>query len=158
VIGFSRNSSTRPELNPDGFFNRKNKTMEITKNIVDRKKESDGVWLDYDAETRLCIGSINSRYYKETHQNAFDELKRKSRKVTTEQAEKMQLEVYAKAILLDWSGITMKGQEYKRTNENALYLLENIPQLREFVFVAANSHENFRVEQLEEAKAQLGEP
>lgn len=131
--------------------------MEITKMVVDAAKEQAGVWVDYDETTKFRIGSLSSRRYKQAYQDALEEIKRKSRRVTSEQGEQIQIEVFSQAVVLEWEGVRMKDQPYPCTPENVKYVLTNCPQVREFVVAAAGNYENFKAEQVEVAKAQLGE-
>lgn len=125
--------------------------------VVDAAKEQAGVWIDYDDQTKFLIGSMTSRRYKEAYQEGLDETRRKSRRLTNEQAEALQIQVFSKAVVLDWKGVTHGGAVYPCTPENVAYVLTNCPQVREFVIAAAANHENFKLEQVEAAKAQLGE-
>ena len=131
--------------------------MDITKLLVDPAKEQAGVWTDYDETSSLLIGSITSRRYKDAYQSELDSARIKLRKISNEQAEKIQIKVLAKAVLLNWKGVKKGEAEYPYSQENAEYILTNCPQVREFVLQAAANIENFKAETVEEAKAQTGE-
>lgn len=127
--------------------------------LVDAEKESGGVWVNYDPETRFLIGSITSRRFKTEYNAQLEAIRIKSRgrKVSPEDAEELQTKVYASAIVLGWEGVTKDSQPFSCTPENAYYLLKNCPQVRDFVTQTATEIENFKAEFVEEAKAATGE-
>lgn len=131
--------------------------MDIEKMTVDPKREEAGVLVDYDDTTKFLIGSLNSRRYKKVYRESVEKARRVSRKLSDEQAEAINIEVYATAILLGWEGVKMKGSEFPATEANRIYVLTHCPQVREFVVNQAANFELFKVEQLEAAKAELGE-
>ncbi len=130
--------------------------MEIRNMMVDPAKEQAGVWVDYDDKTKFLIGSLSSRRYKQAYQEELDENRSRARR-NPETAEKMQNKVFARAIVLDWQGVEMQGQNYPCTPENVEYVLANCPQVKEFIVQAAANYDNFKVDKVEEAKAALGE-
>jgi hypothetical protein len=132
--------------------------MEIKKMLVDPQLEQSGVWVDYDETTKFLLGSLNSPRYRKIYREALEKARniRQSR-MTDEQSDAINIEVMAKAVLLDWQGVHMDGNDYPPTDEHKIYVLKNCPQIREFVVARATNFELFKREATEEAKAELGE-
>ena len=131
--------------------------MELKQLQTDPALEQDGAWLDFDAETSFLIGSPNSRRYKEAFRREREELRKRTRFPTDEEAEALNIRVYARTIVLGWKGMTNDGKPFDYTPENAELVLKTCPSVRDFVFLSASNIENFRRQLTEEAKATLGE-
>lgn len=132
--------------------------MEIANMLVDPTLEQDGVWVEYDETTKFLIGSLNSKRYRKIYREALDKARKVSRSnLTDDQSDAINIEVMAKAVLLDWQGVVMKGAAFPATEANKIYVLTNCPQVREFIVSRSTNFELFKREQVEEAKAQLGE-
>lgn len=126
--------------------------------LVDPQLEQSGVWVEYDETTQFLIGSLNSPRYRKAYRDALDKARMGQRtKMTDEQADAVNIAVMAKSVLLDWKGVHMDGKDYPATDDNKIYVLTNCPQVREFVVARATNFELFKRENLEEAKAELGE-
>lgn len=126
--------------------------------LVDPQLEQSGVWVEYDETTKFLIGSLNSPRYRKVYREALDKARSVKRsRMTDEQSDAINIEVMAKAVLLDWQGVNMDGAIYPATDENKIYVLTNCPQVREFVVARSTNFELFKRETVEEAKAQLGE-
>ena len=132
--------------------------MELKALTTDTAKEQNGVWIDFDSDTKFLIGSLNGRRYRESFTKRYEELRRKYRtNIPTAASEDASHQCYAEAILLDWKNVVNDGKPFLYIAENALWVIKNCPSIRDFVFAAAANNENFRIEKLEEAKAKLGE-
>lgn len=126
--------------------------------LVDPKLEQDGVWVEYDETTKFLIGGMNTPRYRRVYREALDKARTiKRSRITDEQSDAINIEVMAKAVLLDWQGVHMDGAIYPATDENKIYVLTNCPQVREFIVARSTNFELFKRETVEEAKAQLGE-
>lgn len=131
--------------------------MKIEAHVTDSSKEQSGVWMEFDNDTKFLIGSMNSMAYRKCYQRKLKAQRIKTKNPTEEQVDEMIRSCYAETILLGWKGITKDGIEFPYSVENSIWILSNCPNIREYVFFAAQNNDNFRKEQLEEAKAAAGE-
>lgn len=132
--------------------------MDIALLATDTAKETGGVWIRFDDETEFLIGSLNSARYRKAFAEVTEDFKRKGKgEMDPEVFRNRMIEVYAKAILLNWKGVKNNGQPFEYSPENAMIMLATVPSVQNFVTLEANNHENFRLQRMEEAKSKLGE-
>lgn len=131
--------------------------MDIAKLAVDPTLEAIGTWIEYDHETKFFVRSLRSKPYRDTYQRELATMRRTTRKPTQEQTEDMLHKCYAESILLNWKGVTENGNALECTIENRLRVFKTCPSVWDFVIQSVNAYETFQKEELEEAKAVLGE-
>jgi hypothetical protein len=131
--------------------------MDIAKLATDPALEQIGTWIEYDHETKFFVRSIRSKSYRETYQRELDAMRRVTRKPTQEQTEEMLQKCYAQSILLNWKGVTDNGTAIDCTIENRLRVFKTCPSVWDFVIQSVNAYETFHKEELEAAKAAVGE-
>lgn len=131
--------------------------MELAKHTTDPAKEQSGIWVKFDDETELLIGSLNSRIYKTAYGKRIDDLRREKRKPDAMQVEGIINDAYAETILLGWKNVVENGVPVEYSVAKAKFIMENCPAVREFVLITAANNDNFRKELLVEARKNAGE-
>jgi hypothetical protein len=129
--------------------------MDISKFQTNKSAEEDGIWVDVDGNgTKIKVARINNARYKKYFQKITKPYKRQIRNGTLaeELAEKLLVDALANTILLDWQGFTKEGTDFPYSVDNARVFLQESADFRDFVSDAANEMENFRAEELEEAR------
>lgn len=129
--------------------------MDISKFQTNKAAEEDGIWVDVDGNgTKVKVARINNARYKKYFQKITKPYKRQIRNGTLaeELAEKLLVDALANTILLDWKGFTKAGEDFPYSVDNARVFLQESADFRDFVSDAANEMENFRAEELEEAR------
>ncbi|HWM89404.1 MAG TPA: hypothetical protein VN493_01410 [Thermoanaerobaculia bacterium] len=129
--------------------------MDISKFQTNKSAEEEGIWVDVDGNgTKVKVARINNARYKKFFQKITKPYKRQIRNGTLaeELAEKLLVDALANTILLDWKGFTKGGEDFPYSVDNARSFLQESADFRDFVSDAANEMENFRAEELEEAR------
>jgi hypothetical protein len=129
--------------------------MDISKFQTSKSAEEEGIWVDVDGNgTKVKVARINNARYKKYFQKITKPYKRQIRNGTLaeELAEKLLVDALANTILLDWQGFTKEGADFPYSVDNARSFLQESADFRDFVSDAANEMENFRGEELEEAR------
>lgn len=129
--------------------------MDISKFQTSKSAEEEGIWVDVDGNgTKVKVARINNARYKKYFQKITKPYKRQIRNGTLaeELAEKLLVDALANTILLDWKGFTKDGEDFLYSVDNARSFLQESADFRDFVSDAANEMENFRGEELEEAR------
>lgn len=121
--------------------------MDISKARPSTEAQNNGVWVDYDEETRFKVRSTESPEYTRAVQKHTRRLSPAQQK----QAGLMKQIVarcMAEAIIVDWEGVTDSDKKLAVTEENKAKLVE-IPEIRDFIADASQEHANFQQENLE---------
>lgn len=129
--------------------------MDISKFQTNKSAEEEGVWVDVDGNgTKIKVARINNPRYKKYFQKITKPYKRQIRNGTLaeELAEKLLVDALANTILIDWQGFTRGGEPFPYSVDNARSFLQESADFRDFVSDAANEMENFRAEELEDAR------
>ena len=127
--------------------------MDLTNVKVDKKTQSEGVWVEYDNETSFLVARMGNPKFKQRftalmspHQRKFD-----AGKLDMEMQSQIMARAVSETILLDWQGLKMDGKELKYTKEKAFEILSD-PTAEEFLAIIieyAQDNENYRNEKLE---------
>lgn len=116
--------------------------------FTNRKKESEGVWVDFFGGSKLKVASVDSPEYKAKLARLAKQHKLQLDSDNDDSIELVQditAEAYAECVLLDWKGINMNGQEdVKYTKELGKEALLRSSKFRSFVEEAASEHMNFK--------------
>lgn len=120
----------------------------------------EGVWVAYN-DASLLIGCSSSPKYQNTQRQKINEvlLSKKGTlvRLTPEESNKIDLELAADFLLLDWKNITDSGDQLSCTREVKISVMTIFPVILQDVQRFANDLSLFRFKQVEaEAKA-LGE-
>ena len=121
---------------------------------TDEQLEVDGVWEDLDDEgAGILVARVGNKAYLQTYQKIPLGVRRQLDTGTLPEKMGDQLinKLLAKTILLDWRGLANDGKEIEYNYDNALLMLTNYKDFREFVWSIANDLARFREEDLEEA-------
>lgn len=122
--------------------------MDLNKIRIDETKETEGVWVDVDANTKLLIGSAKGLVYRKALREALrtriDELQGKP--LEEEEIEDITTRVMAEHLLLDWEGLTEGGEEVEYSAEKSVEILTDSAyrQFKEFVASKADDISLFR--------------
>ena len=130
--------------------------------ITDPELESEGVWLKFPEDRKLCVrraGGANKKYLR-TAQSAIKPFKRQLDRGTMdpEEINRLMREVYAKTIVADWSGINDEtGTPVPCTPENVKAFFDAFPEIFADVMDSASDLATYAEREIEEAKEVLGE-
>lgn len=126
--------------------------MDISNKTPSKEAVENGVWVEWDEDTKFFIRSTESKEYTRAMQKHGRKLKGEQAK-SISAARRMTMLCMKEAIVLDWVGVTENGKELKCTEENIEKVL-NVPELRDFIADSAVEHANFVQNSIEaEAKA-----
>lgn len=121
--------------------------MDIGKLRIDVEKSDKGVWLDFDAETKVLIGRVNSPRYKQVlRENTLPYIEDiRAGTYDTEKQEKVACKTLAEAVLLGWEGLKENGEDVPYSQEKALQYLSDpaLDWFRERIEDMGTRMENF---------------
>ena len=130
--------------------------MELKKIRIDPKKQSEGVWFEVDDDTSLLIARMNNPKFNKEFERETRQSRRFAKRgmLPDDKAAEIVDKVVAKTVLLGWKGLKQDGEEIPYSEEKALELLqdEELASFKEIVFDLATSEENFRREEIEDAR------
>jgi hypothetical protein len=115
-------------------------------------REREGVWVKY-MEGELLIARMGNPHNRRTFQRIRAPFKRQIQRGSLKDTQQAAIvaETYAESILLDWRGqLDEEGKEFPYTRENAILVLENDLDLRDFVEQIAQESALFRETEVEE--------
>lgn len=113
---------------------------------TDENKENDGVWINLGPTSRVKLGRIGSRRFKDRQiikMKPYEALSRLGQ-VPPEVQERVTVELVAETVLLGWEGFTEDGVDVPYSYENALRVLMENKQFLEFICEQAMLNENYR--------------
>lgn len=126
--------------------------MNIDDHIPDDKLAA-GQWFDFDGG-KFQIAAMGSEYDKAMTKRVRGvnaaQLKAKPEMMTD-----MVVEVMADTILLDWSSVKNRSEDWPATRANRVTLLKKAREFREWVSAVASDVANFRKEALEQDSSDL---
>ena len=111
-------------------------------------KERDGVWVSLDGEGSIRIARTNNPLYREAMLRKMNRYKMaaKSKVIPDDAWLDIVNELIAETILVDWEGITEKGEPLSYSVENAKRVLTELKDFREMVLSIADNMDNFKEE------------
>ncbi len=121
--------------------------MDIKKRFAtDVKKETEGVWVDIGDGMRLKIARLGNKNYTSRFQELLRPYRAQARAGTLAQdlAEKLYNDALAETILVGWEGIELDGETLTYSRENALRLIQELPDFKTTVTEIANTMEAYR--------------
>ena len=120
---------------------------------TDSTKEQEGVWHEMGDGLNMRIARIGNPKYQKRFQALSKPHRRAIRRGTLadEVAEKLMVQCLAETIVLDWNGLEENGAELPYSVENAVKILMDYPELRNYVNDIANELEGYQAEEDEEA-------
>ena len=124
---------------------------------TDLKKETEGVWVEFELGIRLKIARARNVAYLELMRKTMEPRRKTIREggMELEELQDLLKGIQAKTVLLDWENIEDKdGKSIEYSSEQALAFF-NDPELRDFyTFVVTQSEnmEHFKKELVKEAE------
>lgn len=131
--------------------------MDLEKFGIDSCK-SEGVWVDIDETTSLKIGMAGGLTHKKISRELLKNNRRALRSLRQgdriEELEKIETMSLAKAVLLGWKGLKIKGEEIPYSTEKAFEILSDPKYVvfRTMVEEISADNSNFEVEYEEDAE------
>jgi len=124
---------------------------------TDSKKEQEGVVHEMGDGLKIKIARIGNPNYQKRFQVLSKPHRRALRRGTLsdEVAEKLLVKCLAETIVLDWEGLEEQGKPIPYSTENAIRILTDYPELRNYVNDIANELEGYQAEEDEEATENL---
>lgn len=121
---------------------------------TDKTAEVEGVWQDIGDGVELLIARIGNPEYQKEFQRISKPHRRAIRRghLSDSVAEKLLIKAMAKCILLDWKGLQEDGKDLPYSYDNAVRILTEYRDLRDYVSDIANEIETFKLEEDEEAE------
>lgn len=120
--------------------------------VTDEAAEVEGRWFPLDKKTKVLVASTGSTKYKKALSKRI-KADHVDLKDSSEENEKfvssLIVEVMADTILLDWKGMTFKGEELPYTKANAIKAL-TVKGFRDRINSIATELESFLVKEEEE--------
>lgn len=116
---------------------------------TDKTLEENGVWVDLGEDVHVLVGRLTSKRTREVRRRLMRPYE-SMREVPPELEDKINIQVMAEAVLLDWRGITDEEEKaipYSR--EAAIKLLSDFPDFRDEVAGASLRRDIFRANELE---------
>lgn len=111
--------------------------------------ESDGVWFKVSKDTSFCLrrfGGANAHKvklamakYHKPHARLIE-----NDALPVEDTQRIMAQVVASACLVDWKGVQINGQEVPCTQENAVKLFTELPELFNALFGYISGVESFK--------------
>ena len=116
--------------------------------------EIEGTWNDIGDGIKLLVARIGNPEYQKEFQKISKPHRRALRqgRLNDEVAERLLTKVMAKNILLDWKGLEEDGVELPYSYENAVRILTDYKDLRDYVSDIANEMDSFKAEEDEEGE------
>jgi len=113
-----------------------------------------GVWVDMGNDARIKVARMNNKKYKRSIKTLSTPYKRmiQMNALPDDTAEQILNKAMAEAILLDWEGLKLNGEELPYNRDNAMKILSD-PALEDFrnvVMDISNDMELFREQEQEE--------
>jgi hypothetical protein len=124
---------------------------------TNENKEIDGVWQDMGDGIEVRIARIGNPEYQKLFQRISKPHRKAIRRGTLKEdvAEKLMIECMAKTIVKDWKNIEVDGKNLPFSVDNAIMILTEFKDLKEYINDFANEMEAFMQEDAEEAEEQL---
>lgn len=117
----------------------------------DKTKEQKGVpfFIDKDSDTYISVARWTNRNI--AHSKAQAELSKNLIGVDEVDAENARKRVFIEHLVTGWNNITDKdGKDLPFTTENAIALLEDLPDLADELFAFSLQRENYAIDGVEE--------
>jgi len=121
---------------------------------TNKESEIEGIWNDMGDGIEVLVARIGNPEYQKAFQAISKPHRRAIRRGTLndEVAEKLLVKAMAKTILLDWKGIEEDGAPIPYSYENAMRILMEYKDFRDYVSDIANEMEGYKDEEDEESE------
>jgi hypothetical protein len=133
---------------------------------LDKAKAESGVWVQFDEDnaetgdkgTRFLIGSSNSREYEKQMIKEFKPYQHPAKKHLLDNPDiilKHRIRGIAKCVLLGWENLKNGGVDFPYSEENAIAVLTQSPDIRSFIESESQKAETFNLAVEEDAAGSL---
>lgn len=133
--------------------------MDLSAIRINKEKESKGVWIDIDTETKILVASDQNPEYKQMLKKKLLPFQKSIRLGTMkdEAYDAIVIECVANHVLLGWKGLTEDGKAIKYSVEKATELLsdEKYRSFLDFISSQAMDLTLFRDEAIEDIKEEI---
>ena len=121
---------------------------------TDKKKEIEGVLIDYDLDVKLLVASVNNPKYKEHRTELLRPYMQaiRSGKDDVDVVEHIKPAI-ARHLLIGWQNITDdKGRTIEYSEKAALELLNELPDMVNLILAAASNKDQYRLQVQKESE------
>lgn len=118
---------------------------------TNRESEEEGVWVELNAKTAFKVRAFNAKAVgdlRDKLMKPYQTLVRANIPIPDEKNEEIGLKVISGAVLVDWRGVVIAGEEVPFSIDAAYDLLKKLPKLANFIASNAMETANFREEQI----------
>lgn len=120
---------------------------------TNKESEEAGTWVDLSPKTGFKIRAFNAKAVSDLREKLmkpFQTIVRAGLEIPQDKNEEIGLKVISGAVLADWKGIVVEGNEIAFSPDAAYTLLKKLPKLANFIASNAMESANFREEQKED--------
>jgi len=121
--------------------------MDLNTLKTDKTKDLEGVWIDVTTTCKLKVARLGNRKYERAMTTALAQVRLQSDK--EEALNRIDIELMADYILLDWEGVELDGEALEYSRENAIKALE-IQLFYNLVRSHASDFERFKIDEEQE--------
>jgi hypothetical protein len=114
--------------------------------------ERDGVWETFgEASFRIASALPGNPAFAKAQERVFRSKRRQieADAVSIAQFQELTIQLYADAVVRDWKGVTLKGQDLPFSRENVVMVLTALPALMEAIGKIATSRATFQTADVE---------
>lgn len=126
--------------------------MDILDYATDEAAEQDGKWFDLSTTTKIKLRSYTSQKSRDVRRHLdkpYDGIRRVGGIVPDDVQEKLLIQQMAKAIIVDWKGLTENKIEVPFSAAKAEELLTKYPKFRNQLAAIVANESSFDAEKLE---------
>ncbi len=130
--------------------------MNISAFAMNESAEKDGVWKQV-GDARLLVARANNRNYMNMLRKLFAPYKdTMSANISDEDSERIDTELLAKTILLDWENLTdVEGKVVQYSTDTAFEWLDKYPEFRKLIVKISEDSAIYREEFIETTKEEV---
>lgn len=115
----------------------------------DKNSESGGIWMEVSEEIKFLVkrfGGFNSQPVKMALAKYYKPYARQveTGTLSADKEREIQNRVFVESCMLDWKGVQIDGQEVPFSKEEAVKLLNSLPELADTLVNYANDPKNYR--------------
>lgn len=128
--------------------------MDITDYATDPLAEQDGKWFDISTDMRVQLRSYSSQKSKEVRKildKPYDGIRRAGGVIPDDIQEKLLIQQMARAIIVNWTGLTENKVEVPFSVAKAEELLTKYPKFRNQLAMIVANESSFDAEKLDES-------
>ncbi len=115
-------------------------SLEITNFIPDTYK----AWVTWDDEAKFHLQYVGAEEVEAVLLERAQRANVRSHNTTPKDRAQLTIDYILEGILLDWEGLTMNGQPFEFTKDNAKMLLTKSKEIRDFIHAEASKITNFK--------------